>query len=274
MGQRSVKPQDPRFQDPTLGVDLATTDEVILESRNLDEKVCRPCLLAEVIERLWRPKLERPLIVDVEPSIVPATTSQTAVTKAEIIHQVGHMIEQASQDREASHIRLQVSHQDASLSFVIRCGDFNRAETFRCVWEGLVTPYASRVASVASSTASNGSKVLIADDSKAVSADLKRMALGCGLEPITAQNGAEAVELYRMHKDDIRCVMMDLNMPVMDGFQATASILEDEEAPPVMAMCASPVNRLQEQRYMDFGFQNVTVKPRNMREMRRAVLLP
>ena len=254
--------------------DLATTDEVILEARNLDEKVSRPCLLAEVVDRMWRTKLECPLIVDVAASIVPATTAQTAVTKAEIIQQVGNMIEGASQDREASHIRLQVKDHEAALSFVVRCGDFNRTETFRCVWEGLVTPYASRVASVASSTASNGSKVLIADDSKAAAADLKRMALGCGLEPITARNGAEAVELYRMHKDDIRCVMMDLNMPVMDGFQATASILEDEEAPPVTAMCASPVNRLQEQRYMDFGFQNVAVKPRNLQEMRRAVLLP
>jgi CheY-like chemotaxis protein len=44
-----------------------------------------------------------------------------------------------------------------------------------------------------------------------------------------AVNGREAVDIYRRSARSIFLVLMDMNMPVMDGFTATTKIREAEE---------------------------------------------
>ncbi len=41
-----------------------------------------------------------------------------------------------------------------------------------------------------------------------------------GFSVITAADGFEAVERFRAHRDEIRCVLLDLKMPRMDGEEA------------------------------------------------------
>jgi CheY-like chemotaxis protein len=43
-----------------------------------------------------------------------------------------------------------------------------------------------------------------------------------------ASNGREAVDLYRANHQSILLVLMDMQMPVMTGFEATAKIRETE----------------------------------------------
>jgi len=43
-------------------------------------------------------------------------------------------------------------------------------------------------------------------------------------EVIQAENGQEAVELYKEHQPSL--CLMDLTMPIMDGFEATQSIIK------------------------------------------------
>ncbi len=68
-----------------------------------------------------------------------------------------------------------------------------------------------------------GCRILVAEDNI-----VNQMVLKSMLEPVScivdiASNGQEAVYKYRENKYDI--VLMDVSMPVMDGFQATAEII-------------------------------------------------
>ena len=41
---------------------------------------------------------------------------------------------------------------------------------------------------------------------------------------LEARNGAEAVEVFLRHKDEIRCVLCDLTMPGMNGWETLAAL--------------------------------------------------
>ena len=116
---------------------------------------------------------------------------------------------------------------------------------------------------------STGSKILIADENRACVAEMSRHVRAAGFEPVVAFNGAEAVDLYGQHREDVRCVMMDLHMPVIDGFVATNTILEDADAPPVLGLSSDPDRH--RARCMDMGFVDVARRPRNPREVRDMV---
>jgi signal transduction histidine kinase/CheY-like chemotaxis protein len=69
-----------------------------------------------------------------------------------------------------------------------------------------------------------GGTVLLIDDEEMVrnmAADMLRL---LGFTTLQAKNGIEAVELFRRHKDEIRCVLCDLTMPRMDGWETLAAL--------------------------------------------------
>lgn len=65
-------------------------------------------------------------------------------------------------------------------------------------------------------------KILIVEDDELNRTLLAEIIKREGLEPETAKNGLEAVELYKNNKQDV--IFMDLNMPVMSGYEAAAAI--------------------------------------------------
>jgi CheY-like chemotaxis protein len=65
-------------------------------------------------------------------------------------------------------------------------------------------------------------RVLVVDDNAMSQRFAVRMLECCGFEPDTASNGTEAVEAVEREVYDV--VFMDLQMPVMDGLQATREI--------------------------------------------------
>jgi two-component system, cell cycle response regulator DivK len=81
--------------------------------------------------------------------------------------------------------------------------------------------------------------VLVADDLADARIVLRLMLELRGYNVVEARNGEEAVELIRVNCPDL--VLMDLNMPVMDGLTATAAIREMEEScreVPIIAVTA------------------------------------
>ena len=58
-------------------------------------------------------------------------------------------------------------------------------------------------------------RILIADDQDALRKLLVKYMLKAGLEPIEAENGKRAIELYRLMRPSV--VLSDIMMPEMDG---------------------------------------------------------
>ena len=77
-------------------------------------------------------------------------------------------------------------------------------------------------------------RVLVVDDS-AVARDLLKHILNSDAEIVVigeAKDGLEAVELIAKHKPDV--VTMDINMPRLNGFEATRQIMEKTPVPIVI----------------------------------------
>ncbi len=80
-------------------------------------------------------------------------------------------------------------------------------------------------------------RVLVVDDSDANRAFLARMLALIGFQVLEAINGHEAVELVDNWQPHI--ILMDINMPVMDGYEATGIIKARSNDIPIVAVTAS-----------------------------------
>ncbi len=79
--------------------------------------------------------------------------------------------------------------------------------------------------------------ILIVDDEKTAHQLYKIMLQSAGYELLQAENGQEAVEKFRKNPD-IKLILMDIKMPVMDGYEATRQIRKIDGAIPVVAQTA------------------------------------
>jgi PAS domain S-box-containing protein len=105
--------------------------------------------------------------------------------------------------------------------------------------------------------------VLVVDDSDLNCLVLGDMLRGLGLAVDTASNGAEAVRLYG--KRDYSLVFLDIQMPVMDGFQAVAAMRRGEaeagQPPrPIVALSATALKDDRD-RALAEGCDDYVVKP-------------
>ena len=103
-------------------------------------------------------------------------------------------------------------------------------------------------------------RVLVAEDNRVnrlvVVAMLER--LGCVVE--VAHDGAECIEMWKRARYDV--VLMDCEMPVLDGYQATEAIraLETNERTPIVALTANAM-REDVQKALDAGMDDHMAKP-------------
>lgn len=100
-----------------------------------------------------------------------------------------------------------------------------KAQAGTNLWENTPGLYGSR-------------KVLVAEDSEINRALVTHMLEGCGISPILAHNGQEAVDKVQAN-GAFDLVLMDLQMPVMDGYEATELIKKMYPQINVVAMTAN-----------------------------------
>ena len=89
---------------------------------------------------------------------------------------------------------------------------------------------------------------------------LSHLLKNVGVNVIEAENGRVALEETRKHLPDI--IFMDIRMPVMDGREAIAKIVEEfgQERFKIVAITASAMQHDREQ-FMELGSHEVVLKP-------------
>lgn len=85
---------------------------------------------------------------------------------------------------------------------------------------------------------------------------------------IHAWNGREAVELFRQYTPHI--ILMDINMPEMDGYEATKEIRKWSQDVPIIAVTAYAYAS-DEQKIMQNGFNAYTAKPLNASVLKKQI---
>ncbi len=106
-------------------------------------------------------------------------------------------------------------------------------------------------------------KILVVEDDHNIS-DLIRMYLEKeGFEVYAAFDGGKAVELFRTAAPDM--VLLDIMLPVMDGWSVCAKIRETSRTPIIMITAKSEVfDRIQG---LEMGADDYIVKPFEMKEL-------
>lgn len=99
--------------------------------------------------------------------------------------------------------------------------------------------------------------VLIADDDVQIRRLLARYLASEGFEVWTAENGEEALYLASLHQPDL--IVLDLAMPVMDGFTALNRLREWFKAP-VIILSATDQER-EKVKALDLGADDYMTKP-------------
>ncbi|MDR6756224.1 PAS domain S-box-containing protein [Mycoplana sp. BE70] len=105
-------------------------------------------------------------------------------------------------------------------------------------------------------------EVLVAEDNQINQFVFSQILEGMGVSHRIAENGEEAVALWRKHQP--RLVLMDIAMPVMNGLDATLEIREAEKAlqtrTPIVAVTAQALN-VDMQNCLDAGMDDYITKP-------------
>lgn len=135
----------------------------------------------------------------------------------------------------------------AVFSFILNLPYSNRAVTKETFETQIVT-----------SVAYPQTKVLVADDNKTNLTVATMLLKRKNILFETASNGQEAYEKFA--DGGFNLVLMDLRMPVMDGFECTALIREIDQEVPVIALTASAFQD-ENERVMESGFTGFLTKP-------------
>lgn len=106
----------------------------------------------------------------------------------------------------------------------------------------------------------SGVRVLLAEDNEINKELAKEILNSREIEVNTVDNGAQALEALNKNEYDI--VLMDIQMPVMDGLEATKRIREGNVKPniPIIAMTAAVMEEDREL-IMSSGFNGIVEKP-------------
>jgi CheY-like chemotaxis protein/HPt (histidine-containing phosphotransfer) domain-containing protein len=133
-------------------------------------------------------------------------------------------------------------------------------------------PHQTGINALAADQTLRGTEVLLVEDTELNQEVLRDILESAGIRVRIANNGLEALEAIELARP--ACVLMDCQMPVMDGFEATRRLKAQARYRdlPVIALTANvmPSDR---QRCSDAGMDGYLAKPVNISELFKALTL-
>ena len=111
-------------------------------------------------------------------------------------------------------------------------------------------------------------KIIIAEDSSVIQNLIKRILLNQNYEITSAKNGAEVLKKIEKDKHDL--ILMDINMPVMDGVtcakEIRANANPDIKNIPIIAITGN-ANNFSKDDFAEVGINDFIAKPINYDSM-------
>jgi two-component system, cell cycle sensor histidine kinase and response regulator CckA len=102
--------------------------------------------------------------------------------------------------------------------------------------------------------------LMLVEDDESVSQTALEMCAVLGHKVITARDGVEALQLYRIHRELIDVVLLDLNMPRMDGEETFSELKKMNEKVKVVLVSGYPEQMIAE-KFSGKGLAGYIQKP-------------
>ena len=134
---------------------------------------------------------------------------------------------------------------------------------------GKINKKVIKVNNLKSNKVFTGLNALVAEDNLINQKLIKNILNNFDITVTLASNGAEAVSFYKENRYDI--IFMDIQMPILNGLEATKEILEYEkschlEHTPIVALTANVIES-DKQRYLASGMDRYLKKPIDVEEL-------
>jgi len=106
------------------------------------------------------------------------------------------------------------------------------------------------------------SKAMVVDDSKAIRMILSKTLTEVGYEVCEASNGREALSVFDREKADISLVLVDWNMPQMDGLEFVKRLRADPKHSSVVLMMVTTETEVEQMvKALEAGANEYVMKP-------------
>lgn len=115
----------------------------------------------------------------------------------------------------------------------------------------------------------SGRRILVVDDIRSNFKLIEQALRDTKSAVIWASNGQEALQMLRQEQFDF--VLMDVQMPVMDGIEATRLARAEGMTIPIIAQTAQDAVRDNARRYIDAGCNGVIEKPFNINRLKALI---
>lgn len=119
-----------------------------------------------------------------------------------------------------------------------------------------------------------GSDILVVEDNEINKLITQKFLTKWGAQFFHAENGQVAVEMVKTR--DFNCILMDIEMPIMGGYEATENIRKLDKSSaqqiPIIALTASALPDIQA-RIIKAGMNDFLIKPFNPKELRQKIHL-
>jgi FOG: CheY-like receiver len=108
----------------------------------------------------------------------------------------------------------------------------------------------------------NNYGILVVEDNKTNQLIAKSLLELAGFRVWLGNDGQEGIDLFKVHRTEIDLILMDLHMPVLNGYEAAQQIRELSVEIPIVAITADVIERVKE-KCESYGIHHYISKPFN-----------